>query len=224
MTIIAIQGNTMVADSKQFVNGRSSPCPNGKIIRAPDGSLVGACGASVDTYALRVWVLAGMDFGTKLKMKYEATNDESILWLWLKLDGTVWMGDADLRLHPVANPVAMGMGAEFVDGAMAAGADAEAAVRLAIGRIAYVGGAVQIERLYNPAPGSIVGLSDQEMNEVASGTPVHMILARRQLGLPAPGGIVGPSDEGMADVGKGKPLAAVPKARVPLQGDGWMGR
>lgn len=191
MTIIAIQGNTMVADSKQFVNGRSSPCPNGKIIRAPDGSLVGACGASVDTYALRVWVLAGMDFGTKLKMKYEATNDESILWLWLKLDGTVWMGDADLRLHPVANPVAMGMGAEFVDGAMAAGADAEAAVRLAIGRIAYVGGAVQIERLDNGyPPGSIVGLSDEEM----------------------------------ADVGKGKPLAAVPKARVPLQGDGWMGR
>jgi hypothetical protein len=162
VTIIAVQGGTMVADSMQFVNGRSSPCPDGKIARAPDGSLVGACGGSVDTWALRQWVRDGMNFNAKPAMMYPATHDESIMWLWLKPDRTVWKGDADFRLHPVANPVAMGMGAEFVDGAMSAGASIVRAVELAVQRLAYLGGAVQVERLGGGEAGGIRELTAEE--------------------------------------------------------------
>jgi hypothetical protein len=150
MTIIAVQGDVMCADSVSFVNRRSSPMVDGKIARAPDGSLVGACGLSVDCYALRQWVLAGMDFSAVPKMQATSSSEDGTHWLWLKPDETVWFGDADFRVHPVANPVAMGMGAEFVDGMMAAGCGVERAVKVAIERIAYLGGPVQVERLDDP--------------------------------------------------------------------------
>jgi hypothetical protein len=152
MTIIAVWGACMCADSEQFRAEIGYPSPDLKITRAPDGSLVGACGASVDTWALREWVRAGMDFSNPPKLGYPAASEDSAMWLWLKADRTVWKGDADMRLHPVCNPGSMGRGASYVDGALGLierygieGISLADVVSLAISRVQYIGGPVQTE-------------------------------------------------------------------------------
>lgn len=151
MTIIAVKHRTMAADSWCFRGSSGGPLPDGqhKIIRVPGGGLVGACGGALDIYRLHQWVRGGMDCDNQPRFLFPAEHDQSIDWLWLRLDGTLWRGDASLATHPVTAPGAIGISeaAVFAEGAMAAGASVEVAVRLATERCVYVGGPVQVEHL-----------------------------------------------------------------------------
>lgn len=141
----------MAADSQSFVGDTAYPLTKGdsKIIRAPSGGLIGACGDSVDCYKLRQWVKSGMNFKEPPKFTYGPESDESVYWFWLKSDGSVWAGDANLNLHPVPVPCACGFrtACDLAEAAMDFGASAEDAVAYAISRCNNVGGPVQVERI-----------------------------------------------------------------------------
>lgn len=148
MTIIAVKGSMMAADSASFQDDIMFPSAHPKIIRAPDGGLVGACGAAGDCQILRNWVAAGMDFDKPPKFSHpDATNDKSLLWLWLKPDLSVEMGDSIMNHWIVPSPVVIGSGAGYLHGLLDGGIDLAEAVRRAIERVQYIGGPVQAERI-----------------------------------------------------------------------------
>lgn len=154
MTIIAVKDRIMAADSWSFRNEVGYPlgAADKKIARAPDGSLVAGCGCTLDNYALRQWVRAGMDFKAAPALQYPTSSEDSVDWLWVKPDGTTWRGSADFMVFPVSTPFAIGIlsAVLLVEGAMIAGASAEEAVRIAISRCAFVGGELQVEHLIAP--------------------------------------------------------------------------
>ena|ERR1700677_2196665 len=148
MTIIATDGIHMAADSASFQNEVMFSCYEPKIVHAPDGSLVGATGATGDCHFLKAWVRDGMDFAKKPRFSWaDVSSDNSILWLWLRTDGKVHMGDCTMLHWPVPQPVVIGSGAALATGAMAAGMSLYDAVTMAVRRSPYLGGDVQIERL-----------------------------------------------------------------------------
>lgn len=152
MTIIAVQGRTMAADTWAWRGGVGYPVAPGhlKIVRAPDGSLVGSAGDASDLTIFRAWVIAGMDFGNRPTLR-TTSEEERIDWLWLKKSGELWRGNHLCDMHPVGLPGGYAIGINdavmFCEGAMCAGMDIEQAVRMTIHRCAYVGGEVQVERL-----------------------------------------------------------------------------
>lgn len=157
MTIIAVKNGIMAADSLCLRSHTRIPMTEGdkKIVRAPDGSLVGSCGSAVDCYALNQWAIAGMDFKAPPRFSYAAPDHEDAVdWMWLKTDGSVWRGDACLNLHPV--PSSSSLGAypawAFADSAMYLGLSAEAAVRHAMRYCERIGGEVQVERVSGAVP------------------------------------------------------------------------
>jgi len=148
VTIIATDGLRMAADSAAFQNDLMFPCPSPKIVRALDGSVVGATGATGDAHFLREWVKAGMDFDHPPKFSWTDTKeDHSILWLWLRGENDVHMGDCTMLHWPVPVPTVIGYGAGFTIASLAAGLELRDAVAAAIRRTPYLGGQVQIERL-----------------------------------------------------------------------------
>lgn len=151
MTIIAVKGRTMAADSmavKGDVRTHLAPGDT-KIIRAPDGSLVGSCGNSSDCWTLRQWVLDGMSFAQPPSFAHAASSDVSVDWLWLKTDGTAWRGDARMTVHPLLAPTTIGCSPawQFTEAAMFLGLSAYDAVQFAITHCQNIGGAVQVESL-----------------------------------------------------------------------------
>lgn len=148
VTIIAAAGDMMAADSASFQNDLMFKSVEPKIIRTPCGGLIGATGASGDAYILRHWVAAGMAFDKPPKFSWtNIENDSSILWLWLKPDLTVWMGDATMNHWLVPSPSAVGYGTQYLHGLLDCGATLESAVRRTIARMPYLGGEVQVEQL-----------------------------------------------------------------------------
>jgi len=148
VTIIATDGLCMVADSACFQNDLMFPCVHPKIARAPDGTLVGASGASGDGVVLREWVRRGMDFERPPELSFRDTAaDRSILWLWLRGENDVHMGDCTMAHWPVPIPTTIGRGGEFMNGLLSAGMPLSEAVALTILRTPYLGGLPQIERL-----------------------------------------------------------------------------
>jgi hypothetical protein len=153
MTIIAVKGGVMVADSASFQGGVMFPCPVPKIVAVSHG-LIGASGATGDCAMLRQWALDGMDFDRRPRFSYgDVSADESVLWVWLKPDGTVHMGDCTLNTWLVPQPIAIGMGVEYLYGLLDGGMEIAAAVARTVARIAYLGGPVQVETI-QPAPAS----------------------------------------------------------------------
>jgi len=148
MTIIAVAGSIMAADSASFQDDIMFPSAEPKIVRAPGGGLIGACGAAGDCQILRRWVAGGMDFDKPPKFSHpDATNDKSLLWLWLKSDLSVEMGDSTMNCWIVLSPVVIGCGAGYLHGLLDGGVDLPEAVRRAIERVQYIGGPVQVERV-----------------------------------------------------------------------------
>lgn len=151
MTIIAVQASAMAADSASFQSDVMFPAPEPKIIRSPDGGLIGATGATGDCQILRRWVASGMDFAKPPRFSFvDPASRDSVLWLWLKPDLTVRMGDCFLNHWLVPSPVAVGTGTEFFYGALDGGCDLTEAVTRTIARVPYLGGKVQVERIPLP--------------------------------------------------------------------------
>ena len=154
MTIITTDGLQMAADSCCFQNDLMFVCIQPKIARAPDGTLVGATGASGDGIALRDWVRRGMDFTKPPQFSFrEVASDNSLLWLWLRGEGDVHMGDCTMAHWPVPTPTTIGYGAQFLNGLLTAGMPLLEAVALTIHRTPYLGGMPQVERLPPPTRG-----------------------------------------------------------------------
>lgn len=154
MTIIAVHGNTMVADSVSWCDDVCFPVPPGreKVLHTSDGGLVGAAGASQDIALLHKWVVDGMDFAMPpafVNKDAENAQDYSLGWLWLTSDGRLHLGDQHMRVIRIPKPYAIGMASavHMWLGAVLGGMDAERALRLAISRCAYVGGEPQVEHL-----------------------------------------------------------------------------
>lgn len=118
-----------------------------KIYRSRNG-LFGAAGETNDCYRVGRWFEEGEDQAGKPDGL--RSGEDSICGLILRLDGQVWFIDERLSPHPCGK-TATSLGGEqavtFVEGAMAAGASAEEAVRLSLSRCGYVGGFVQVERI-----------------------------------------------------------------------------
>lgn len=167
MTIIAVKDGIMAADSAAFQNDLMFSSPEPKIVRTSDGGLVGACGALGDCHILRLWVRAGMNFEVPPKFSHtEVSSTMSVLWLWLKPDLTIKMGDCTMNNWFVPGPTVIGCGTDFLHGLLDGGVDLAEAVRRTIIRTPYLGGEVQVECLSPTArtrPGDIL--------EVPSGWP-----------------------------------------------------
>lgn len=151
MTIIAVHGRMMVADSASFSGGLQYTVRIPKITRAPDGSLVGAAGASCQTQCLKRWVQAGMNFDVLPKMPTLEKDDEdnAIAWLWLRPDGHVFIGDVRMDFYEGPNSYSIGYrdACNFWQGAVTATNDPIAALKLAIANCVYLGGEPQVEYL-----------------------------------------------------------------------------
>lgn len=153
MTVIAVKDWVMAADGVESSTHLYYPMAWKKITRAPDGSLVGIGGPNIDAYAVHQWVLNGMDFTRPPRISSKPDDEGPVVFVWLKLDGSLWVFDCTLNGYPVASPI-YSIGSQtavtFVEGAMFAGASAEQAVRLACEHVEYINGPVQVERLRAP--------------------------------------------------------------------------
>jgi hypothetical protein len=144
MTIIAYKDGIMAADSACWSDGYTQEVPYPKLTRSPGGSVVGMAGHLGDAWLLREWVLAGMP--EDRKPDFGGTEEEQPDVMMAKGDGTLWFARGALRFSPVPQPKCIGgrAAANFVEGAIAAGASAEEAVRLAIQYHQWAGGSVQV--------------------------------------------------------------------------------
>lgn len=146
MTVIAVKGRTMAADSWASAVGMHWPIAFPKIRRGR-GGLIGTSGASRDCWRVQQWFLIGED--PHDKPRDLKTGDEGVTALILRPDGSLWCIDETLAPWPTEGLGTVGYTAAcaFTEGAMRAGLSAEAAVRLAIKHCTHIGGDVQVESI-----------------------------------------------------------------------------
>lgn len=128
MTTVAWDGKTLAAD-RQLTIG-STPMPYRKLFRAKhrvDGArlLYGCCGDAFDGVQFRRWVEGGdKPVGIKPSFSSVAIDDKGRVW---------YCGDSLVWLPISLRHWAIGSGCDYAMGAMAAGASAAKAVRIASG-------------------------------------------------------------------------------------------
>lgn len=152
MTIIAVVGDMMLADSFMFRGETGSKCVRDKVVRLPDGSLLGACGYCGDIEKLYNWAMAGMDFDNPPKFALPTTDDNMCDWLHLRLDRTLWRCTAQLAPYQMESPSCVGVNQACIlwEGAVMGGCNPIRAMELTIAKCAYVGGDVDYKRLGKP--------------------------------------------------------------------------
>lgn len=142
MTVIAYRDGIMAADSAVWGDQIIVEHVR-KIWRLADGSLFGCSGRLCDAQACADWLLNGGDKPAPAEKGYFTA-------LVAAPDGVVRRIEWDMRPFEITGPYhTCGAHMEFLHGAMAAGASAEEAVRLAIRYGDSAAGEVQVERLHN---------------------------------------------------------------------------
>lgn len=138
VTVIAWDGRELAADSGSFGSGSGlrEVCPWPKIIREPNGWLVGIAGVADTAYALQQAWLDGDALWADLdaiRARCALRDGDDVSELVVKLDGSAWNRFNLCRMCPAVAPVAIGeeRAVSYVLGAMHAGVSAGAAVRLA---------------------------------------------------------------------------------------------
>lgn len=134
MTTIATDGKTMAGDSRVGADCRHGTIA--KVFRAADGAVLGACGEAFDYDGFLRWYEAGMEGDLEVGDEFEA--------LILKHDGSVICVNEKGHSFGHSVPAAIGSGCRFAYGAMDAGATAEEAVEIAIGRDGFSGAPVTV--------------------------------------------------------------------------------
>ena len=138
MTVIAYKNGILASDTAVWSR---SVCIGHveKIIRTPGGIMAGSCGDSVSGDQFRQWVLSGR----KKRWEPPSTEIEAIV---IEKDGTVtrYYGASKTPYTAESPFYAIGCGYELALGAMAAGATAEDAVKIAIKYHSHCGGKVII--------------------------------------------------------------------------------
>lgn len=145
MTIIAYKDGVMASDSVSDYGGILMPVVSPKIVKNKQGDLAGATGLAGDCQKFRDWFLGG----EKESPSFIGEEDDLIMGIVVRLNGTVWICDGELFLHMTETPIAIGSASLFCMGSMLSGFSAEDAVRLSIKYFAGLGGDVQIERIGN---------------------------------------------------------------------------
>ena len=141
MTVIACRSGIMAADTATW-DGDIKIGRVKKIIRLRDGSLVAACGMASLIQAYYAWMQGKGD------RPPDAEKQEDFSGIHLLVGGVVRVVDRIYReFDHDAEFYAEGSHTEFLYGAMAAGASAEEAVRLALKYGGFAGGEVQVEHL-----------------------------------------------------------------------------
>lgn len=139
MTAIACRDGYMAADSGVW-QGDLCLGYTTKIRRLSDGTLAAAAGSRPMIEAFHLWIAGDGP-------KPEKVDRDEFAAIWLKNDG-IWLVSYKLEIYKTPFPFAAeGVLAEFMYGAMAAGASAKDAVTLAVCHCSYVAGEVQVERL-----------------------------------------------------------------------------
>jgi hypothetical protein len=144
MTVIAYKDGIMVADSGTWSEGIVYEVPFPKLTRSPSGCVLGLAGKLSDAWLLRQWVLG--DMPKDHKPEFSGKDQEEPAVLMARPDGSLWRSGGALRFCPEPLPSCAGeiTAASFVEGAMAAGASAEEAVRLAIQHNCWAAGTPQV--------------------------------------------------------------------------------
>ena len=142
MTVIAFRDGKLAADTAMYV-GDTLRGYMQKIVRGPDGTLAGGCGAVSSCCRFLAWIQAGEPEA------FEPEPEESFGALVVRPGGATFCVDSTGHLTPFDGHgyAASGSGADVALGAMHAGASAEDAVRASIEWNAYCGGTVQVEVL-----------------------------------------------------------------------------
>ena len=142
MTIIVACRGVMAADSITVSGNVHFRCVVPKIVKVPNDGFAGGSGLTEDTWFFREWMAGRI-------VRPEICEPKDFSALWLKADGSVWRCGGSLRWRPGKELEVIGEIAaeDFCRGAMAAGADAETAVRLACEHCVWARSPVQVERL-----------------------------------------------------------------------------
>lgn len=120
MTTIAWDGQYLAGDRKRTI--RNTPMEATKIFRTTDRCLYGTSGGSAECEAFRAWQCGS---GEKPSLTY-------FIAICVKPDRSVWeMEENGLWLRISRKQWAIGSGADYALGAMAAGATAREAVEIA---------------------------------------------------------------------------------------------
>lgn len=126
MTTIAMRDGVIAADSGTTAGGIYVGAMR-KITRLADGRLLAATGSIGDGRAVDSWLNAGGDPDKKPKI-----DDDGYDALCLSPDGSAWRIDSSLTFFQLDAPFhAVGSGFELALGAMAHGATAAEAVKIA---------------------------------------------------------------------------------------------
>lgn len=152
MTVIACRDGIMAADSAVFQDGLCFGFSE-KIKRLTDGSLIAAAGPRPAIQQFHAW-MAKVVTG-EYAPQPDALGESEFGGLWLKADGSVYRISYKFEIYSDPCPFAAeGIGVSFMMGALAHGASAEEAVRLAIAHCDGCGGDIQVERidLLRPTP------------------------------------------------------------------------
>lgn len=148
MTAIAYRAGVLAADTAGFI-GNMIVGFSRKIARGPDGRVAGATGDA----AIGDSFLDAVERGEEKEWQVPTgTKPEDFAAVVVMPDEVIYEV-VDTGYHNIAAPFfAIGSAYEFLMGAMAAGASAEEAVRLAIKHTRAAGGEVHVERLGDQAP------------------------------------------------------------------------
>jgi hypothetical protein len=126
MTTIAYRAGILAGD-RQVNFDTINDCQITKVVRTPGGVLVGASGSTSMCRAIRQWFMGG-EAGERPAFK---VNDESASALVIRPDGSIEYHDV-IGWHEIgAEFYAIGSGYTIALGAMAMGANAEDAVKVA---------------------------------------------------------------------------------------------
>ena len=133
MTVIVFRDSILAADTAVWAGNIIAGHVPDKIVRLPDGRLVGGAGRVTDIQAFKKWIETGEGPGQKF---------EDFTGIVVTPEGEVTTFNKKLQATPEPFPwVALGM-EDFCRGALAAGCSAEETVRLAIEYTDMAGGEV----------------------------------------------------------------------------------
>lgn len=128
MTCIAYRKGVMAADT-QMTFGDGSKAKVSKVVRLPDGSLLGTAGSKRVVEKLKAWALADFDPAHKPKLNNKSEMEGLLV---KKVDGSIWLYDWTLDPDKLEDEFfAIGSGGAYALGAMAKGATAVQAIRIA---------------------------------------------------------------------------------------------
>lgn len=149
MTIIVAKDGVMCADSI-FSNGQiMALVAFPKIVRLPNGSLIGAAGYAADCWNAFQWFLEGESIH-KNPFLIGDKEETELDMLLMKPDGSIWRSARTIHgFYPMPNGSTIGVstGCIIAEAAMRLGRSAQEATELAIEMTAGLGRPVQVERL-----------------------------------------------------------------------------